>query len=159
MAQRPRVRSVLSVVRRPWYIKRVALSARTVVQAVVDKIMMKTSIFLDEVRFHAFHGVMPQERAVGADFTVWLNVGYDFVKAAESDELIDTISYADLYEVVRAEMDKPSQLLEHVALRIVKAVAARWPRIDTIDLRLAKDNPPMGADCKGAGVEIHYINK
>lgn len=159
MAQRPRVRSVLSVVRRPWYIKRVALSARTVVQAVVDKIMMKTSIFLDEVRFHAFHGVMPQERAVGADFTVWLKVGYDFVKAAESDELIDTISYADLYEVVRAEMDKPSQLLEHVALRIVKAVAARWPRIDTIDLRLAKDNPPMGADCKGAGVEIHYINK
>ena len=128
-------------------------------QAVVDKIMMKTSIFLDEVRFHAFHGVMPQERAVGADFTVWLNVGYDFVKAAESDELIDTISYADLYEVVRAEMDKPSQLLEHVALRIVKAVAERWPRIDTIDLRLAKDNPPMGADCKGAGVEIHYINK
>ena len=128
-------------------------------QAVVDKIMMKTSIFLDEVRFHAFHGVMPQERAVGADFTVWLKVGYDFVKAAESDELIDTISYADLYEVVRAEMDKPSQLLEHVVLRIVKAVAARWPRIDTIDLRLAKDNPPMGADCKGAGVEIHYINK
>ena len=128
-------------------------------QAVVDKIMMKTSIFLDEVRFHAFHGVMPQERAVGADFTVSLNVGYDFVKAAENDELIDTISYADLYEVVRAEMDKPSQLLEHVALRIVKAVAARWPRIDTIDLRLAKDNPPMGADCKGAGVEIHYINK
>ena len=159
MAQRPRVRSVLSVVRRPWYIKRVALSVRTAVQAVVDKIMMKTSIFLDEVRFHAFHGVMPQERAVGADFTVWLKVGYDFVKAAESDELIDTISYADLYEVVRAEMDKPSQLLEHVALRIVKAVAARWPRIDTIDLRLAKDNPPMGADCKGAGVEIHYINK
>lgn len=121
--------------------------------------MMKTSIFLDEVRFHAFHGVMPQERAVGADFTVWLKVGYNFVKAAESDELIDTISYADLYEVVRAEMDKPSQLLEHVALRIVKAVAARWHRIDTIDLRLAKDNPPMGADCKGAGVEIHYINK
>ena len=121
--------------------------------------MMKTTVFLDEVRFHAFHGVMPQERAVGADFTVWLTVGYDFVKAAESDDLSDTISYADLYEVVRAEMDKPSQLLEHVALRIVKAVAARWPRIDTIDLRLAKDNPPMGADCKGAGVEIHFINK
>lgn len=121
--------------------------------------MMKTTVFLDEVRFHAFHGVMPQERAVGADFTVWLTVGYDFVKAAESDDLSDTISYADLYEVVRAEMDKPSQLLEHVALRIVKAVASRWPKVEKIDLRLVKDNPPMGADCKGAGVEIHFINK
>ena len=58
-------------------------------QAVVDKIMVKTSIFLDDVRFHAFHGVMPQERAVGADFTVSLNVGYDFVKAAESDDITD----------------------------------------------------------------------
>lgn len=128
-------------------------------QAVVDKIMVKTSIFLDDVRFHAFHGVMPQERAVGADFTVSLNVGYDFVKAAESDDLTDTISYADLYEVVKAEMEKPSQLLEHVALRIIKAITARWPQIGTVDLRLAKDNPPMGADCMGAGVEIHFINK
>ena len=121
--------------------------------------MTKTAIFLDEVRFHAFHGVMPQERAVGADFTVSLRVEYDFTKAAESDVLDDTISYAEIYEVVKSEMEQPSQLLEHVALRIVKAVAARWHRIDTIDLRLAKDNPPMGADCKGAGVEIHFINK
>ena len=121
--------------------------------------MIITSIFLDDVRFHAFHGVMPQERAVGADFTVSLNVGYDFVKAAESDDLTDTISYADLYEVLRAEMEKPSQLLEHVALRIIKAITKRWPQIGTVDLRLAKDNPPMGADCMGAGVEIHFINK
>lgn len=121
--------------------------------------MMKTTVFLDEVRFHAFHGVMPQERAVGADFTVWLTVGYDFVKAAESDDLNDTISYADLYEVVRAEMDKPSQLLEHVAMRIVKAITAKWPQVIAVDIKLAKDNPPMGADCKGAGVEIHFINK
>ena len=74
-------------------------------------------------------------------------------------EITDTISYADLYEVVKAEMEKPSQLLEHVALRIIKAITARWPQIGTVDLRLAKDNPPMGADCKGAGVEMHFINK
>ena len=121
--------------------------------------MMKTTVFLDEVRFYAFHGVMPQERAVGADFTVWLTVGYDFVKAAESDDLSDTISYADLYEVVRTEMDKPSQLLEHVAMRIVKAITAKWPQVIAVDIKLVKNNPPMGADCKGAGVEIHFINK
>lgn len=119
---------------------------------------MNTVVFIDEVRFHAFHGVMPQERAVGADFTVSLRVEYDFTKAAASDDLADTISYADLFHVMKREMLIPSQLLEHVALRIVKAVAARWPKVEKIDIRLAKDNPPMGADCKGAGVEIHYIN-
>ena len=118
--------------------------------------MIITSIFLDDVRFHAFHGVMPQERAVGADFTVSLRVEYDFVKAAESDDLTDTISYADLYEVVKAEMVKPSQLLEHVAMRIVKAIMAKWSQVIALDIKLTKDNPPMGADCKGAGVEIHF---
>ena len=121
--------------------------------------MTKTAIFLDEVRFHAFHGVMPQERTVGADFTVSLRVEYDFIKAAESDYLTDTISYADLYEVVRAEILTPSQLLEHVAWRIVKAITAKWPHVIAVDIKLTKDNPPMGADCKGAGVEIHFINK
>ena len=120
---------------------------------------MNTVVFIDEVRFHAFHGVMPQERAVGADFTVSLRVEYDFTKAAASDDLADTISYADLFHVMKREMLIPSQLLEHVALRIVKAVAARWPKVEKIDIRLRKDNPPMGADCKGAGVEIHFINK
>ena len=120
---------------------------------------MNTVVFIDEVRFHAFHGVMPQERAVGADFTVSLRVEYDFTKAAASDDLADTISYADLFHVMKREMLIPSQLLEHVALRIVKAVAARWPKVEKIDIRLAKDNPPMGADCKGAGVELHFINK
>ena len=121
--------------------------------------MMKTSIFLDDVRFHAFHGVMPQERAVGADFTVSLRVEYDFTKAAVSDDLADTISYADLFHVMKREMLIPSQLLEHVAARIVKAIASKWPQVQCVDIRLRKDNPPMGADCKGAGVELHFINK
>ena len=121
--------------------------------------MMKTAIFLDEVRFHAFHGVMPQERAVGADFTVSLNVGYDFVKAAESDDLTDTISYADLYDILKSEMAVPSRLLEHVAGRIVRSIADRYPQVSAISVRLSKDNPPMGADCRGAGVELSFINK
>ena len=70
---------------------------------------LNTSIFIDEVRFHAFHGVMPQERTVGADFTVSLRVGYDFIKATESDGLSDTISYADLFDVLKREMFIPSQ--------------------------------------------------
>ena len=120
---------------------------------------LNTSIFIDEVRFHAFHGVMPQERAVGADFTVSLRVGYDFIKATESDGLSDTISYADLFDVLKREMFIPSQLLEHVAARIVRAIVSRWPQVQTVYIRLRKDNPPMGADCKGAGVELHFINK
>lgn len=114
---------------------------------------------MNEVRFHACHGVMPQERVVGADFTVSIRVEYDFMRAVETDDLADTISYADLYDLVAKEMRQPSRLLEHVAGRIVCAVVEAYPQVTAVDIRLSKDNPPMGADCQGAGVELHYINK
>ena len=115
-------------------------------------------ISLRNVRFHAFHGVMPQERKVGADFLVNLRVGYPLEQAMQSDEVSDTLNYAALYEVVKAEMMQPSNLLEHVAGRIADAVVKRFPQVTSIDLDLTKQNPPMGADCDGAGVEIHLIH-
>ena len=115
-------------------------------------------ISLRNVRFHAFHGVMPQERRVGGDFLVNLRVGYPLEKAMQSDEVGDTLNYAVLYEVVQAEMMKPSNLLEHLAGRIADAIVKRFPQVTSIDLELMKQNPPMGADCDGAAVEIHLIN-
>lgn len=115
-------------------------------------------IVLREVRFHAFHGVMPQERKVGADFTVSLRVGLDLSLAVESDMVEDTLNYATLYEVVKQEMAIPSQLLEHVAGRIGRAVFSRFPQVESVDVVLTKLNPPMGADCEGASVELHLIN-
>ena len=115
-------------------------------------------ISLRNVRFHAFHGVMPQERRVGGDFLVNLRVGYPLEQAMQSDKVGDTLNYAALYEVVKTEMMQPSNLLEHVAGRIADAVVKRFPQVTSIDLDLTKQNPPMGADCDGAGVEIHLIN-
>lgn len=115
-------------------------------------------IILREVRFHAFHGVMPQERKVGADFTVSLRVGVNLSLPAESDDVADTLNYATLYEVVKQQMEIPSQLLEHVAGRVGKTVMDTFPQVTGVDVTLTKLNPPMGADCEGASVELHLIN-
>jgi len=115
-------------------------------------------IVLEKVRFHAFHGVMSQERRVGADFLLSLRVGYDFSKAMRTDEVGDTLNYAEVCRIVKEEMDKPSALLEHVAGRIADAIFRQFPDVRSIDLELTKQNPPMGADCEGAGVELHLIN-
>ncbi len=115
-------------------------------------------IVLKRLRFHAFHGVMPQERRVGADFLVTLRLGYDLTRAMQTDDVSDTLNYAEVYRVVQEEMEKPSALLEHVAGRIADAVLRQFPDVQSIDLELMKQNPPMGADCEGAGVELHLIN-
>ena len=115
-------------------------------------------ITLTNVRFRALHGVLPQERRVGGDYTLTLRVGFDVSRAVQSDDVADTLNYATLYETARQEMSIPSQLLEHVAGRIGQRVLSEWPEVTTVDLTLTKENPPMGADCDGASVELHLIN-
>ncbi len=115
-------------------------------------------ITLKEVRFHAFHGVMPQESRVGADFLITMRVGYPLEPSMQSDHVDDTLNYAALYQLLAREMCQPSKLLEHVAGRIARAVMETFPKVSSVDLTLMKQNPPMGADCKGAEVEIHLIN-
>jgi dihydroneopterin aldolase len=115
-------------------------------------------ITLTNVRFRALHGVLPQERRVGDDYTLTLRVGFDVSRAVQSDDVADTLNYATLYETARQEMAVPSQLLEHVAGRIGQRVLSEWPEVTTVDLTLTKENPPMGADCDGASVELHLIN-
>ena len=113
---------------------------------------VRSEIFLNSVHFYAFHGVMPQEQKVGGEFLVDLRVGYPIEKAMETDEVSDTLNYAELYALVKQEMETPSRLLEHVAGRIIHAIRDRFPQVSSINLKITKKNPPMGADCDGAGV-------
>lgn len=114
-------------------------------------------IRMEGMKFYAFHGVLPQENLVGAYYYVDLKIKTDFTRAAETDELEGTINYADIYAAVKEEMSTPSLLLEHVCQRIAHRLFHDFPTIETIDLRLSKENPPMGACAKSIGVEVHYV--
>ena len=112
-------------------------------------------IFLENVRFYSYHGVAPQETAIGNEFIINLRLKTDFGKATETDEVEDTVSYADIYAALKEEMELPSKLLEHVCGRIVKRLFRDCRKIREIEIKLAKRNPPMGADIDSAGVEMH----
>ena len=118
----------------------------------------KGSVFIRDLRLYAYHGVMRQERSVGGEYTVSLRVGCDLAKAAVSDNICDSVSYADLKEVIIEEMAQPSALLEHVAGRITRRVCRDFPTVDEVEVTIVKVNPPMGADCDGAGVSLCLIN-
>lgn len=115
-------------------------------------------ILLENVKFYAFHGVLPQERKVGNDYQVSLRIGYDISRAMVSDDVNGTLNYAEVYQLLSQEMSVPSALLERVAGRIGDRLFRKFPAIQSIDLTIIKVNPPMGADSEGAGVEVHLIN-
>ena len=62
----------------------------------------------------------------------------------QTDRLEGTVSYADLYESIKTEMDIPSKLLEHVAGRILQRLFDDFSSISRIRLTLTKENPPRG---------------
>ena len=114
-------------------------------------------IRLKGLKIYAYHGVLPQENLVGAYYYIDLKLKTDFTHAAETDELEDTVSYADIFAVVKEEMAITSKLLEYVCQRIASRIFKNFPTIEAIDIRLSKENPPMGACAKSIGVEAHYV--
>lgn len=120
--------------------------------------LMSSKIYLRNVRFHAFHGVLPQEGIVGNDYLVNLVLDYDFSSAMKTDDLQGTLNYAEIYQKIREEMAVPSKLLEHVAGRIAHRLFSDFPEIQKLQLSITKVNPPMGADSDGAGVEVVLTN-
>ena len=115
---------------------------------------MKATIKLNGMRFYAYHGVMPQERKVGNQFIVNLEIEAPVERAVETDHLDDTISYASVYEVVKNEMQIPSQLLEHAGGRMLSAIKEAFPQITGIHLELEKLNPPFGGDVYSASITL-----
>ena len=115
---------------------------------------MKTSIRLTDMQFYAYHGVLTQETRVGNNYVVNIFITANLLLACESDNVGDTINYALVYDMVKAEMEQPSKLLEHVAMRIYKTIRSAFPQITSLEVRLAKNNPPIRGEVKSAVVII-----
>lgn len=114
------------------------------------------TVAIEDVAFHAFHGVFEQERAVGAEFRLTLSVEIPFNHALEDDNLDATINYAALFEICKSEMNKPSRLIENVALRIASKTREIFPRILRGHIKIVKMNPPIRAFDGSASVEFDF---
>lgn len=113
---------------------------------------MKSYIFIENIKIFAYHGVLEQEKKVGNYFLINIKLTLDLTKAVASDLLLDTISYADVYELVKLEMKIPSQLIEHIAGRIMFKIKNTYQNIEEIEIKLSKLNPPLGGQVEAASV-------
>ena len=114
----------------------------------MDYRITEAQIELRGLTFFAYHGVLPEERKLGNTFVVELSLDADISRAAYADDLNDTVNYAAVYDVVKREMDIPSQLLEHVCGRIAKALLDEFSSLQRVFVCVVKKNPPI----EGVGV-------
>src|SRR5687767_2960065 len=111
-------------------------------------------VALEGLEFRAFHGVYPHERESGNWFEVDIAVETDFSLAANTDELVGTVNYETLFKIVKAEMERPSKLLETVTEKIATDVLELFPNALSVEFKISKINPPIGGKCKKATVSL-----
>ncbi len=101
-------------------------------------------------------GVTPSEREVGQWLVATVEVGCDLAAAGQSDNLHDTVSYAEIAQTVHELGSTTScQLLEYLAEQICRVLLSHFPRAAWVRLQLVKRPPPLSISIANAGVEIY----
>lgn len=112
------------------------------------------TIKLKNIRIFSYHGCLVEESKIGSDYRVDLEVKTDLRKSCISDKLADTVDYVLLNQIVVDEMAIRSELLEHVAHRIIVRVFAEAQSVSRIKIGVSKINPPIGGDVEVVTVEM-----
>lgn len=101
-------------------------------------------LVLENMEFYAHHGHFREEKIIGGRFSVDLIIETELSKASQSDDLQDAVDYSRIYEAVRSQMAESSNLVEHLAARIVDAVYAVSDKITRVTATVSKLNPAIG---------------
>ena len=83
---------------------------------------MLNQIKIASLKVYSFHGCNKEERDKGGFFTVDIEIDFDFIASAETDDLSLTLDYAKVAELVKLEMEIPSKLIETVTKRILDKI-------------------------------------
>lgn len=116
-------------------------------------------IKLKNIRTYSYHGCLIEESKIGSDYSVDLEVTTDLSKSAQSDNLNDTADYVLLNRIVVEEMAIRSNLLEHVAQRIIDRIFKEETRINSVNVAVSKLNPPIGGDVEAVTIEMVEYRK
>ncbi|WP_185864822.1 dihydroneopterin aldolase [Blattabacterium cuenoti] len=99
-------------------------------------------IILDDIKIFGYHGCLSEEKIIGSNFSIKLEIDLDFTNACIYDDLSETIDYTYLYKIVKEEMEIESKLIEHLAKRIITRIQ-KIEKIKKAKIKICKENPPL----------------
>lgn len=111
-------------------------------------------IRLNNIRVHSNHGCLKEEMLIGSDYRVDLEAYADLSVPSQSDKLSDTVDYVHLNNIVKEEMAVRSNLLEHVAKRILNRIFFEIGSVSKAEIQVSKINPPIGGDVESVTVVL-----
>lgn len=120
--------------------------------------------FIDEitltgVRAFGYHGVFEAERREGQHFVVDTTLYVDTSRAAETDDVADTVHYGELAERIVAIVEgDPVNLLERLAHRIAEAILEH-PLVRMASVTVHKPDAPITVPFHDVSVTVRRARR
>jgi dihydroneopterin aldolase len=115
---------------------------------------MTDRIVISGLRCRGHHGVLAAERELGQVFVVDVVLEVDLAAAGSSDDIADTVNYAELVERLAAIVaGKPVRLIEALATRLAQACLADR-RVGTVEVTVHKPAAPVAAAVADIAVTV-----
>lgn len=116
---------------------------------------MKDKIILKGMKFFAYHGVLEEEKRLGQQFEVDLELSTDLQPAGQTDRLDLSVSYADVFDTVADIMTGRSHnLLESLAETIAQRVLQHYAAVAGVKVTIKKPGAPIKGNFAYMAVEI-----
>lgn len=117
--------------------------------------MNKDKIIMSNMAFFGTHGVLIEENKLGQKFFVDAELYLNTRDAGNSDDIYKSVSYADVYVVIKEIVEKEEyNLLEALSENIATKVLSEFNLIDSIMVRIKKPEAPVPGIFDYFGVEI-----
>ncbi|WP_099158874.1 dihydroneopterin aldolase [Virgibacillus ndiopensis] len=115
----------------------------------MDKILM------NGMEFYGYHGLFPEENKLGQRFYVDVELLTDLKTAGKSDNMIDSIDYGHVYELVKEIVEgEPKNLVEAVAESIADRLLSSFGLLSACTVKITKPDPPIPGHYQSVAVEI-----
>ncbi|MCL7041974.1 hypothetical protein MKW94_020689 [Papaver nudicaule] len=117
-------------------------------------------LILRGLKFQGYHGVLPEEKTLGQKFVIDMDAWVDIRQPGKTDNLNDSISYVDLYNIVKEVVEGPGfELLASVAHLIATKTLQKFSRISTVRVKLMKPHVSVPGPVDCLGIEIFRFQK
>ena len=116
---------------------------------------MSDQIRVTGIKAFGYHGVLPHEATEGQEFIVDLLVTLDLRAVSLSDNLTETINYADLAQIAHDNIvGERVQLIERLAGRIAEEISSAYSQITSVSVTVHKPHAPVTVDFEDISVTI-----
>jgi dihydroneopterin aldolase len=112
-------------------------------------------MLLKQMVFFGYHGVYPEENKLGQKYIVDLDLRMDLSRAAQSDDVEDTVNYAEIHSLVKGIVEGPPvKLIETLCEKIASTLLGTYTSIIKATVSVTKPNPPFDITFDGVTVEF-----